>query len=192
MELQKGDALIVVDVQNDFLPGGALGVPNGDEVIPVLNSYIEKFSKKELPIFVTRDWHPEKHCSFVEQGGAWPPHCIADTEGAKFAPNLNIPKKAHIVSKAVYADNDAYSGFSGTNMHSFLTDMGIKRVFVGGLATDYCVKATISDAHVAHGYKTFYLQDASRGVNLDPSDVKTAELAMHNSGVITVTLQDIE
>lgn len=177
MYVKKGDALIIVDVQNDFLPGGALAVPKGDEVIPILNKYIEKFKEKGLPIFATRDWHPEKHCSFKEQGGLWPPHCVAGTEGAKFALALTLPSDVNIISKAVYEDNDAYSGFGGTRLNGLLIDKGIKRVFIGGLATDYCVKATVQDA-LNHGYVIVYLQDASRAVNVKPNDGKDAEESM--------------
>ena len=185
MKLKKGDALIIVDVQNDFLPGGALGVTDGDKIIAPLNTYISKFSEQNLPVFATRDWHPLKHCSFKEQGGPWPPHCVANTDGAKFAASLNLPENVHIISKAVYKDNDAYSGFGGTNLHGRLTDMGIKRVFIGGLATDYCVKATIEDA-LNHGYKVYYLRDASRAVNVNPNDGKDAEERMKRSGALTV------
>jgi nicotinamidase/pyrazinamidase len=188
MKLEKGDALIIVDVQNDFLPGGALGVTDGDQIISPLNEYIKKFSAKGLPIFATRDWHPKKHCSFKEQGGTWPAHCVADTFGAKFAHTLSLPDNAHIISKAVYADNDAYSGFGGTNLHGRLTDMSIKRVFIGGLATDYCVKATVHDA-LNHGYEVYYLEDASRAVNINPTDGEEAEKAMEKAGAKKLNLR---
>ena len=183
MDLKKGDALIIVDVQNDFLPGGSLAVPDGDKIIPVLNKYACKFAGIFLPVFATRDWHPEKHCSFKEQGGMWPPHCVANTNGADFSKDLKLPANTCIISKAVYEDNDAYSGFGGTNLHAKLTEMNIKRVFIGGLATDYCVKATVQDA-LNHGYITYYLQDASRAVNVKPGDEVKAEESMVRSGAI--------
>lgn len=183
MNPKKGDALIIVDVQNDFLPGGALAVPHGDQIIPPLNNYIGKFSGKELPIFVTRDWHPKDHCSFKEQGGIWPPHCVANTHGAQFSYQLKLPDNIHIISKAIYSDNDAYSGFGGTSLAVKLNDSNIKRVFIGGLATDYCVKATVEDA-INNGYITYYLKDASRAVNIKPNDRKDAEESMVKSGAI--------
>jgi nicotinamidase/pyrazinamidase len=181
MQLGKGDALIIVDVQNDFLPGGALAVPNGDEIIPVLNGYIKQFTTKGLPVFATRDWHPADHCSFKEQGGTWPPHCVAKTDGANLSKDLRLPKKTYIISKAIYADNDVYSGFGGTNLHAKLTEMGIKRVFIGGLATDYCIKSTVLDA-LNHGYQTHYLRDACRAVNVNPEDGSDAEKIMLRAG----------
>jgi nicotinamidase/pyrazinamidase len=193
MKLEKGDALIIVDVQNDFLPGGALGVKNGDAIVNPLNAYIERFIRHDLPIFATRDWHPVKHCSFKEQGGTWPPHCVADTFGAQFAHTLKLPKTAHIISKAIYEDNDAYSGFGGTTLGSQLRDMGIKRVFIGGLATDYCVKATVQDALTSWGLETYYLQDAIRAVNVKPDDGELAETAMVSSGAKVIeTFKELE
>src|SRR5690348_12260677 len=108
---RAGDALLLVDVQNDFLPGGSLAVPHGDEVIPPLNRLIQSFSRRSLPIFATRDWHPAEHCSFREQGGPWPPHCVAGTQGAAFPANLALPHDTAIVSKATTKEEDAYSGF---------------------------------------------------------------------------------
>lgn len=183
MYIQKGDALIIVDVQNDFLPGGALAVPNGNEIIQVLNDYACKFAGKGLPVFAIRDWHPINHCSFKEQGGVWPPHCIANTHGAQFSDKLKLPDNIHIISKAIYNDSESYSGFGGTSLAVKLTDSNIKRVFIGGLATDYCVKATVEDA-LNHGYITYYLQDASRAVNIKPNDEKDAEESMVRSGAI--------
>jgi len=192
MKLKPFDALIIVDVQNDFLPGGALAVPDGDRVIPVLNEYAKKFVEAGLSVFATRDWHPENHCSFKAQGGIWPPHCIADTDGAKFASDLLLVNVS-IISKAVYEDTDAYSGFSGTTLNSQLVDKKIKRLFIGGLATDYCVNDTVCDAVVRFGYTTYYLKDASRGVNIKPLDVSNAELKMVKSGAIIInSIKEIE
>ena len=143
IELQKGDALISVDVQNDFLAGGSLAVPHGNEVIPVMNRYINAFEEKGLPIFATRDWHPANHCSFKAQGGPWPPHCVQGTKGAEYAPDLQLPEDAVVISKATRPDEDAYSGFDGTDMHEHLQKIGVKRLFIGGIATDYCVLNTV-------------------------------------------------
>lgn len=165
---QTGDALLIVDLQNDFLPGGRLAVPNGDQVIAPLNRYADTFRRKDLPIFASRDWHPEKHCSFREQGGPWPPHCIRNSDGARFAAELNL-ERAALISKAEKEDADAYSAFEGTDLHARLQDAGIRRLFIGGLATDYCVLNTVRDA-VKHGYKVILLEDAMRGVNVNPGD----------------------
>jgi nicotinamidase/pyrazinamidase len=167
--LKPGDALIIVDLQNDFLPGGALAVPGGDQVLHPLNRLIGKFTGKNLPVFATRDWHPEQHVSFQAQGGTWPPHCVRNTSGAEFSPDLKLPPGATVISKATSADQDAYSGFEGTDLHDRLQKLGVERVFVGGLATDYCVLNTVKDA-LKSGYRVFFLADASRAVNMNPQD----------------------
>lgn len=171
--ITPGDALIIVDVQNDFLPGGSLAVKHGDEVVPLLNRYIALFKAKGLPIFATRDWHPANHCSFQAQGGMWPPHCIAGTPGADFSAQLDLPPDARIISKATTPDKDAYSGFEGTELESLLRAAGVRRVFVGGLATEYCVLNTVKDARL-HNYPTFLLSDAVRAVNVHPADQRLA------------------
>lgn len=171
--IAAGDALIVVDVQNDFLPGGSLAVKQGEEVVPFLNRYIALFRAKGLPIFATRDWHPANHCSFREQGGMWPRHCIADTQGAAFSPQLDLPPDARIISKATMPEKDAYSGFEGTELESLLRAAGTRRLFVGGLATEYCVLNTVKDAHLRN-YETFLLGDAVRAVNVHPEDQRLA------------------
>src|SRR5260370_27326625 len=112
----EGDALVVVDVQNDFLPGGALAVPHGDQVIPAVNRYVKAFTQAGLPTFATRDWHPPHHCSFRERGGPWPPHCIAGSVGAEFAPGLRLPASTVIISKGTELDRDAYSAFPSTDL----------------------------------------------------------------------------
>ncbi len=167
--LKPGDALIIVDLQNDFLPGGALAVPGGDQVLHPLNRLIGKFTGKNLPVLATRDWHPEKHVSFQAQGGAWPPHCVRNTSGAEFSPDLRLPPGAAVISKATSVDQDAYSGFQGTDLHDRLQKLGVERVFIGGLATDYCVLNTVKDA-LKNGYRVFFLEDASRAVNVNPQD----------------------
>jgi nicotinamidase/pyrazinamidase len=190
LTLSKSDALIVVDVQKDFCPGGSLAVPGGDGVVPVLNRYIEKFSSNSLPVFATRDWHPENHVSFKAYGGTWPPHCVRETEGAKFHPGLKLPGSASIISKATTPGKEAYSGFHGTELKSMLRRPGIKRVFVGGLATDYCVKNTVLDALKA-GFTTFLLMDASRGVDVNPGDSEKAVEQMLAAGAAKITVDEI-
>lgn len=187
IELQYGDALIVVDVQNDFLPGGSLAVPEGNEVIPVLNRYLAAFAAREFPVYATRDWHPLDHCSFKARGGPWPPHCVAESRGAEFAASLKFPSGTLIISKATQPDKDAYSGFEGTDLDARLRARKIKRVFVGGLATDYCVLNTVRDAR-QHDYEVYLLTDAIRAVNVKPDDGRKAEAEMRRLGANPITL----
>ncbi len=186
--LASGDALIVVDVQNDFLPGGSLAVPMGDEVVPVLNRYSALFHSLRLPIFATRDWHPPDHCSFRRQGGPWPPHCIAGTPGAAFPALLALPDEVRIISKAVTAEKDVYSGFGGTRLNELLQSSGVRRVFVGGLATDYCVLGTVKDA-LLYNYAAFVLVDAVRAVNVQPDDGLHALEEMVRLGAVTIDIE---
>jgi nicotinamidase/pyrazinamidase len=181
----RGDALILVDVQLDFLPGGSLAVPHGDEVVPELNRYIAVFRGLTLPVVATRDWHPPDHCSFVAAGGPWPPHCIAGSNGARFAPLLDLPCEARIVSKATTREKDAYSGFEGTDLDDWLKRAGVTRVFVGGLATDYCVLNTVRDA-LKLGYATLLLEDAVRAVDVQAGDGERAIAEMRGLGAIPV------
>src|SRR5262245_11273907 len=143
VSLRQGDALVLVDVQNDFLPGGALPVPHGDEVIPALNRYIALFERRGLLIYATRDWHPVDHCSFRSQGGPWPEHCVTFSQGAQYAPNLKVLRSVQIISKPSGRDQETYSGFDGTDFEDQLRDANISRLFIGGLATDYCVLYTV-------------------------------------------------
>ncbi len=183
LQLLPGDALIVVDVQNDFLPGGALAVADGDRVIPAQNRYIRQFESAGLPIFATRDWHPGDHCSFTGQGGTWPPHCIANTVGAEFAHDLALPATAIIISKAQHRDRDAYSGFQDTELHQLLQRQGVRRLFIGGLATDYCVADTVTDA-LRLGYQVVILEQAVRPVDATPGDGARALRTMREQGAM--------
>jgi nicotinamidase/pyrazinamidase len=184
--MQANDALIIIDVQNDFCPGGALPVVQGDEVVPALNRYIEKFRLAGLPIFATRDWHPDKTRHFKAYGGLWPPHCIQGSKGAEFRADLALPKDAVIISAGTAPDEEGYSGFDGrddkgTRLADLLRAQGVERIFVGGLATDYCVKHTVLDG-LKYGFKVVLLEDAVRGVNLDPDDSKRAIEEMSRAG----------
>lgn len=177
---------MVVDVQNDFCPGGALPVADGDKVVPVLNRYIGKFQEGKLPIVATRDLHPEKTSHFKAFGGVWPAHCVQGTGGAKFHPALNLPVDAVIVSKGTEPDEDSYSGFQGRDekgekLSDRLRRLGVERIFVGGLATDYCVKHTVLDG-LKEGFKVVLLEDAIRGVNLKPVDSERAIAEMVQAG----------
>jgi nicotinamidase/pyrazinamidase len=183
------DALIIVDVQNDFCLGGALPVPNGNQVVPVLNDYIKIFEKANAGIFATRDWHPSDHISFKAQGGLWPPHCIQNSEGAKFHPDLKLSSDTSIISKAMDPLIESYSGFDGTELANMLRTQGVARVFVGGLATDYCVKNTVLDARKL-AFATVLLLDAIRGINVELGDEAKAVDAMINGGAEQGTLTD--
>lgn len=180
---QAGDALVVVDVQNDFLPGGSLAVSGSDAVLAPLNAWIARFVDGGLPVFATRDWHPAEHCSFLAQGGPWPPHCVAGTPGARFAAALALPPGASMVSKATTRDRDAYSGFAGTTLHAELEALGIRRLWVGGLATDYCVLTTVVDA-LRLGYRVVLLVDCIRAVDATPGDGERAIAAMVAAGAV--------
>ena len=185
------DALVVVDMQNDFMPGGALPVPKGDKIIHRLNEYIKLFESKGLPVFFTRDWHPENHISFKGHGGIWPPHCVQNTEGAEFHRDLYIPKdNKFIISKGTSQDFDAYSGFQGTILESLLRERGIRRIFVGGVATDYCVKNTAIGG-LNLGFEVFVLEDAIKGVDLNPGDVERAVEEMLDRGAAFITIDDL-
>jgi nicotinamidase/pyrazinamidase len=181
VDLRKGDVLVVVDVQNDFLPGGSLAVPGGDEVVPVLNRWLAEFERAGLPIFATRDWHPVGHRSFREQGGPWPVHCVAESAGARFAPGLALPPKTVVVSKDTRVDQDTYSAFGGGDLDARLKSIGARRLFVGGLATDYCVRHTVTDA-LARGYAVVLLADAIRAVDVRPDDGREAVAEMARLG----------
>jgi len=183
--LQRGDALLVVDVQRDFLPGGRLAVPGGDRILAPLNACIEQFGASALPVFASRDWHPPDHCSFQAQGGPWPAHCVAGTPGAAFAAGLQLPTGCGLVSKGCSAPQEAYSAFEQTDLHRRLQAIGVRRLFVAGLATDYCVLASVLDAR-ALGYEVVLLRDAIAAVELQPGDGAQALARMDAAGAVSV------
>ena len=192
LKINDFDALIVVDMQNDFMPGGALPVPDGDKIIPVLNQYIQLFADRGNPVYFTRDWHPADHISFKGHGGIWPPHCVQDTEGAKFHPDLKIPlDNKFIISKGTSRDFDAYSGFQGTILDQLLKERGIKRLFVCGVATDYCVKNTVLGG-LNLGYQVFVLEDAIKGVEVNKGDIEKAINQMLEKGAVFINYGEIE
>jgi nicotinamidase/pyrazinamidase len=184
----KSDALLITDIQIDFLPGGALPVAGGTEIIPVLNDYIQRFETAGN-VLASRDWHPANHISFKAQGGQWPPHSVQNTKGAEFSPKLKLPKHTIIISKATDPNHEAYSAFDGTNLLHELGKLGIKRLFIGGLATDYCVLNTVLDAR-EFSFETLVLMDATRGIDVKPGDVDRAIKAMVKSGAEQVTVAD--
>lgn len=162
--LQPGDALIIVDVQNDFCAGGALAIEHGDDVVPVLNRWIAAAVAKRVPIYVSRDWHPAGHISFVQQGGPWPPHCIQDSEGARFHPQLHLPDSVVKVTKGVRFDQDQNSVFDQTGLSYQLRLTGIARLWMGGLAEDVCVLASVLDAR-REGFDAVLIEDATKSVS---------------------------
>ena len=173
-------ALIVVDVQNDFCPGGSLAVEHGDEVVAPLNRLIEEFLSRGEPVYKSRDWHPAQTKHFAAYGGTWPVHCVRGTRGAEFHPELIEDPRVHVVSKGM-GDEDSYSAFDGTTLAEALRAEGVGEVWVGGLATDYCVKNTVLDALRA-GFKVRALSDAMRAVNLRPGDDARAVEEMRRAG----------
>jgi nicotinamidase/pyrazinamidase len=182
MGFQSDDALLVVDMQYDFCPGGALAVPEGDQVIPELNKWIAEATRLGIPIFATRDWHPDDHVSFKHRGGIWPVHCVQGTHGAKFHADLKLPRSAIIISKATSPEQESYSAFGDTDLAERLRSIGVKRVWIGGLALDYCVKETALDARRL-GLEVRVITRATHAVNVRPDDAKTALTAMKAAGV---------
>lgn len=181
--LRSDDALVLIDVQNDFLPGGSLAVPSGDQILQPLNHWLARFSAAGLPVFATRDWHPPNHCSFIARGGPWPPHCVAGSRGAELAPALALAgvQGLAVIDKGTSPDADAYSGFEGTDLHSRLQAAGARRLFIGGLATDYCVLNTVLDARRL-GYEVVLLGYAIRPVEVHTGDGARAMAAMIQAG----------
>jgi len=187
MENEKG-ALIIVDVQNDFCPGGALPVAHGDEIVARLNKLIEAVARAGQPIVYSRDWHPVMTCHFRQYGGFWPAHCLQYTSGAEFHPALKVPQDAVIVSKGMDNKDDGYSAFEGRiladgdkTLEEYLREQGVTDLCVGGLATDYCVKATVLDAQKL-GFRVHLLLDACRAVDVNSGDGDKAVEEMYRAG----------
>ncbi|MGQ0762485.1 MAG: nicotinamidase [Acidobacteriota bacterium] len=181
MASESKKALIVVDVQNDFCPGGSLAVAHGDEVVAPLNKLIEEFLDRGEPVYKTRDWHPPKAKHFAAYGGIWPVHCVQNTPGAEFHPDLLDDPRVTVISKGFDESADGYSGFDGTQLAQSLRDEGVEEVWVGGLATDYCVKETVLGA-LKEGFKVKALADAMRPVNVSPDDGRKALEEMSAAG----------
>ncbi|MDK6028130.1 nicotinamidase [Ignisphaera sp. 4213-co] len=184
------DALIIVDMQNDFMPGGTLPVPNALTIISAINKYIELFEKSNALIVATRDWHPPNHISFNTRGGPWPPHCIQNTWGAEFHKDLKLPRNTIVISKAFKEDKEAYSGFEDTELDNTLKSRNIKRLFIAGVATEYCVKATAEDG-VKLGYQVFLLEDAIKGIDSPPGSEEKAIEDLMNKGVVAIKINDV-
>lgn len=162
--LQSGDALVIVDVQNDFCPGGVLPIARGDEVVPVLNRWIAAALNRNIPIYASRDWHPFAHLSFREQGGLWPAHCLQDSNGARFHPALQLPDAVIKITKGVRFDQDQNSIFDATGLSSNLRQKNINRLWIGGLAEDVCVLASVLDARI-EGFDVIVIRDGTRPVS---------------------------
>ncbi len=190
INLDEHDALLITDIQVDFLPGGALPVANGNEIIPVVNNYIQHFEVAGGNVIASRDWHPANHSSFKSQGGPWPAHCVQGTEGAKISPQLKLPDHTVIISKATDPKHEAYSAFDSTNLDNQLRELGVKRLFVAGLATDYCVVNTVLDARKL-GFETYVLMDATLGINVNPGDIDRAVESMRIQGAKQITDADM-
>jgi nicotinamidase/pyrazinamidase len=181
-----GDGLLLVDPQNDFCPGGSLPVAGGDQVMPVLTAWAMAAQRAEVPIFVSRDWHPPRTTHFKEFGGVWPPHCVIGTRGAEFHPDLRLPSEAIVVSKGMGEREDAYSAFqartdAGTPLAKLLQEAHVRHLYVGGLATDYCVKSSTLDA-LGQGYAVTLIPDGVRAVNVQPHDGEQALAEMRAAG----------
>lgn len=194
--MKTTSALLIVDVQNDFCPGGGLPVPEGDRVVPILNRYMALFRERKLPIFASRDWHPAITSHFRDYGGIWPVHCVQGSEGARFHRDLALPDNAIVISKGQDPARDAYSAFqatteSGVLFPELLKAMGIGKFYVGGLATDYCVKESVLDG-LRHGLSVTLLQDAVRGVELTPGDSARAIDEMTAAGAARMTFSQLQ
>ena len=185
---QPGDALLVVDMQNDFHAGGSLSVPDAEAIIAPVNSYLELFARAGLPIYASRDYHPADHTSFVANGGQWPAHCVAGSNGAEFHPGMVLPPGTIIISKGCDSAREAYSAMDSTPLTDELKRQGVRQVFVCGLATDYCVFASARDL-LAAGYQVVVLTDAIRGVDVQPGDSDRALAALAERGA-TLTTRD--
>ncbi len=187
MDITETDALLVVDVQNDFCPGGALGVDGGDEVVPPINSLMPNFEH----VLATQDYHPSGHSSFADQGGPWPEHCVEGTKGADLHPDLDASLIDKVIQKGMDMKTDGYSGFApGSGLSAELSRLGIQRVFVAGLTTDYCVKTTAIDA-IDLGYDVVVITDAIRAVNVKPRDGEDALAEMEAAGATLATADEV-
>jgi len=191
IQLQHGDALLVADIQYDFLPGGSLGVPGSDAIIATVNAYIQLFVEAKLPVVASRDYHPENHISFRDQGGPWPVHCVAGSKGAEFHADLRLPASTIIISKGTSSEREAYSALDSTPLKALLREKAIKRVFVCGIATDYCVLASAKDLLQA-GYRVVLLTDAVKAIDLQAGDGDKAIQTLTALGATTITLHNLQ
>lgn len=183
---KTGDCLLIVDLQNDFCPGGALAVKEGDQIVEPVNQMMKHFSL----IATTQDWHPPNHCSFKDFGGPWPAHCIQNTWGAKLHSKLDQRCIEIKILKAQNPAKEAYSGFDGSHLNEELKKRGVHRVFIAGLTTDYCVRTTALDA-LHYQFETVVLTDLTRAVNVHPGDGERALRDIEQAGAVLATSSDI-
>lgn len=193
--MPKDRALLIVDMQNDFLPGGSLAVPGGLEIVPTINSYIRLFHGCNCPIFASRDWHPPTTSHFEENGGTWPAHCVQNTPGAAFHSGVQLPEETIVLSKGMDERNDNYSAFDGetgegVRFATVLKDLGVAELFVCGVATDYCVKWSVLGS-LERGYIVQVLVDAVRAVNRDYGDGARALEDMRAAGALEATYSTV-
>jgi nicotinamidase/pyrazinamidase len=188
---KNGDGLLIVDLQNDFCPGGVLAIEEGDRIIPALNYWIQQARRMNLPVYGSRDWHPASHISFKELGGPWPPHCIQDSEGAEFHPALQLPDNVVKITKGVRFDHDQASVFDETGLTEQLTRDGVRRLFIGGLALDVCVLASVIDARKA-GFKVHLIEDATRPVNVQDGREALSKIKESGAEIIATDANDLE
>jgi len=193
--MKPDSALLVIDVQNDFCPGGALAVPEGDRVVPVINRCIDLFSRSGLPVIASRDWHPPRTSHFREFGGSWPPHCVQESVGAAFHPELRLPRDAAIVSKGMDPASDDYSAFRASDPHGLslarlLEGLGVSHLYVAGLATDYCVRESVLEA-LRLGFRVTVISDGIRGVDLEQGDSDRAVAAMVSAGAEMISSEEM-
>lgn len=174
-EMKPGDALLLVDVQNDFCPDGALPVPDGGKVVPILNQWVAAAQDAGVGIYASRDWHPLDHVSFETQGGPWPVHCVQDTRGAAFHRDLMLPEGAIVVTKGTRFDQDQYSAFDQTGFAEELRRKDVSRLWIGGLAEDVCVRATALDAR-RHGFDVRVILEGTRAISAESKQKTEAEL----------------
>ncbi len=179
----KEDMLLVVDVQKDFCPGGTLPIERGDEVVPVINRWMRSALDAGVPIYLSRDWHPRHHLSFKKNGGQWPPHCVQDSDGARFHAALEVPIEAEIVTKGTRFDQDQNSVFDQTGLACWLHKLGIKRIFVCGLALDVCVLASVLDGLEAE-FEILVIKSATRPIT--PEGGRNALEKMREAGAVVL------
>lgn len=191
LQLTEKDALIIVDVQNDFCPGGSLAVEGGDTVAESLSTIAAHFRLKGARIYATQDWHPEKHTSFKAQGGPWEPHCVQGTQGAEIHASLRLPIGTSVVRKGADLSTDAYSGFVDSTLEAQLRRVGIERLFVGGLATEFCVLHTVLDAR-SRNFETHLITDAVAAMEVEKGDGEQAVKKMTDAGAKTTTMAEIK
>ncbi|MDP6823775.1 MAG: nicotinamidase [Dehalococcoidia bacterium] len=190
MNLTAQDALVIVDVQNDFCPGGALPVSTGDQVARTMTGVAAAFTQRGARVYATQDWHPAGHSSFVKSGGPWPPHCVQGSRGAELHPDLHLPDGYVNIKKGSDPEVDAYSGFLDSDLEEQLKAAGVTRVFVGGLATDYCVLNTVLDARRI-GFETYLLTDAIGAVDVEAGDGERAIKQMVGAGATATTVEEV-